>query len=168
MEQLESINISSRSNSCRKILDGFKQKHLRKLAKESNKRLDNCSNSSKRWFDLIIDSYFSKVYIDDTKSNSKKAPKYILPIFFDNKGLEFIRLNSIIRNDEVKGKLPDQFRNDETPSVVYSLGSTIRNKILNYKDTVQNIDTNDSDTFGTGIHTCDCSSTRILVLTTPV
>ena len=162
MQHLESIDITSRSNSCRKILDGFKQKHLRKLAKESNKRLDNCDNFSKRWFDLIIDIYFSKVFKDETKADSKKAPKYILPIFFDNKGLEFIRLNSILRNDEVKGKLSDQFRNDETPSVVYSLGSTIRNKILNYKDTVQNINTNDSDTFGTDIHTCDCSSSEFV------
>ena len=162
MEHLESININSRSNSCRKLLDSFKQKHLRKLAKESNKRLEGCNNSSKRWFDLIIDTYFSKVYIDDTKSNSKKTPKYILPIFFDNKGLEFIRLNSILRNDEVKGKLPEQFRNDETPSVVYNLSSTIRNKILNYKDTVQNINTTDRETFGTGLSSCNCASSEFV------
>ena len=130
MQHLESIDITSRSNSCRKILDGFKQKHLRKLAKESNKRLDNCDNFSKRWFDLIIDIYFSKVFKDETKANSKKAPKYILPIFFDNKGLEFIRLNSILRNDEVKAKLPDQFRNDETPSVVTALAVLFETKSL--------------------------------------
>ena len=162
MEHLETIDINLRTNACRKILDGFKQKHLRKLAKESNKRLDNCDNSSKRWFDIIIDTYFTKVYIDDKKHNTKKSPKYILPIYFDNKGLEFIRLNNILRNDEVKAKLPVQFQNDETPSIVYSLGNTIRNKILNYKDTVQNIDTNDSETFGTGLRTCNCLSSEFV------
>ena len=50
------------------------------------------------------------------------------------------------------------FLNDETPSIVYSLGKTIRSKILNYKDTVNNIDTNDQATFGTNIHSCNCSS----------
>ena len=73
-----------------------------------------------------------------------------------------IRLNTILRNEDVKSKLPVKFRNDETPSIVYSLGSTIRNKILNYKDTVQNIDTNDSDTFGTGLQTCNCSSSTFV------
>ena len=162
MTHLETIDIKFRANACRKILDGFKQKHLRKLAKESNKRLDNCDNSSKRWFDIIIDTYFTKVYIDDKKGNTKKSPKYILPIYFDNKGLELIRLHSILRNDEVKAKLPDQFQSDETPSIVYSLGNTIRNKILNYKDTVQNIDTNDRETFGTGLQTCNCSSSEFV------
>ena len=162
IQHLESIEISLRGNACRKILDGFKQKHLRKLAKESNKRLDKCDSPLKRWYDIIVDTYFSKVYVDDKKIKSKKAPKYILPIYFDNKGLELIRLNTILRNEGVKSKLPDQFRNDETPSIVYSLGSTIRNKILNYKDTVQNIDISDSETFGTGIQTCGCSSSTFV------
>jgi len=43
MYHLETIDINLRDNACRKILDGFKQQHLRKLAKESNKRLDNCT-----------------------------------------------------------------------------------------------------------------------------
>ena len=83
-------------------------------------------------------------------------------MYFDNKGLELIRLNTILRNEGVKSELPDQFRNDETPSIVYSLGSTIRNKILNYKDTVQNIDLSDSETFGTGLQTCGCSSSTFV------
>ncbi len=162
MNHLETIDIKLRANACRKILDGFKQKHLRKLAKESNKRLENCNNSSKRWFDIIIDVYFTKVYKDDKQKKTKKSPKYILPIYFHNKGLEFIRLNKILRNDDVKATLPVQFQNDESPSIVYSLGNTIRNKILNYKDTVQNIDTNDVETFGTGLQTCNCSSSEFV------
>ena len=162
MNHLETINIKLRANACRKILDGFKQKHLRILAKESNKRLENCNNSSKRWFDIIIDVYFTKVYKDDKQKKTKKSPKYILPIYFHNKGLEFIRLNKILRNDDVKATLPVQFQNDESPSVVYSLCNTIRNKILNYKDTVQNIDTNDVETFGTGLQTCNCSSSEFV------
>ena len=45
---------------------------------------------------------------------------------------------------------------DETLSVVYSLGKTIRNKILNHKQTVSSTDLNDDITYGTGIVECDC------------
>ena len=158
LSHLETIDIHLRGNATRKILDGFKQKHLRKLAKLANERLDNCNESSKRWLDLIIDTYFTKVYKDDKTAKTKKPPKYVLPIYFDNKGLEFIRLSNILRDNEVTSNLPEVFINDETPSVVYRLGKTIRNKILNYKDTVHNIDTNDQATFGTNIASCSCSS----------
>ena len=162
INHLETIDINLRSNACRKILDGFKHKHLRKLAKESNTRLDDCNNSIKRWYDVIIEIYFTKVYKGNKTDNTKKTPKYILPLYFDNKGLEFIRLSNILRNEEVKAKLPEQFQNDETPSIVYSLSNTIRNKILNYKETVNNIDTNDEETFGTGLNTCNCSTSQFV------
>ena len=45
---------------------------------------------------------------------------------------------------------------DETLSVVYSLGKTIRNKILNHKQAVSSTDLNDDITNGTGIVECDC------------
>ena len=75
-----------------------------------------------------------------------------------NKGLQFLRLSRILHEPDVKSKLPPDFCDDDSPSVVYSLSNTIRNKILNYKDTVSSIDINDLETFGTGLHTCDCSS----------
>jgi len=47
----------------------------------------------KRWLDLLIDAFFTKSY-KKTKSVAKKTPKYILPIFFHNKGLEFLNLHN--------------------------------------------------------------------------
>ena len=88
----------------------------------------------------------------------KSRPKYILPLYFDNKGLQFLRLSNILHDADVKSKLPDQFREDESPAVVFNLTNTIRNKILNYKDTVSSIDVNDSESYGTGLLSCNCSS----------
>ena len=87
----------------------------------------------KRWYDIIKDIYLTKVFAKVKEKPKRKPPKYKIPIYFDNKGFEFIRLNSILRHKEVKEKLPERFRDDETPSIVYSLSSTVRNKILNYK-----------------------------------
>ena len=46
---------------------------------------------------------------------------------------------------------------------MYSLGKTIRNKILNYKETVSFIDTNIDITYGTGIMECDCQQHKDFV-----
>ena len=132
------------------------------MAQEANKRLSICDDKVKRWYNLIIDIFFTKIYKEEKTNKTKKIPKYIFPLYFDNKGLEFIRLNNILRNPDVKSKLPNHFQNDDSPSVVYNLSSTIRNKILNYKETVNNIDINDPDTFGTGLQTCNCTSSPFL------
>ena len=50
---------------------------------------------------------------------------------FRCKGLELIRLNSILHDEDVIETLPAAFKSEEVPSVVFSLTSTIRNKILN-------------------------------------
>ena len=44
------------------------------------------------------------------------------------------------------------------------LGKIIRNKILNYKETVSSIDTNDNITYGTGIAECDCQQSKDFVM----
>ena len=62
-----------------------------------------------------------------------------LPIHVDNKGLEFIHLNSILHENDIINCLPGSLGEDEIPSTVYSLSDTIRHKISNYKDTVRNI-----------------------------
>ena len=41
---------------------------------------------------------------------------------------------------------------------------TIRNKILNYKETVFSIDANDNRTYGTGIVECDCQQHKDFVV----
>ena len=144
-----------RSNECRKLLDSLRHPNLRKLAVEANSRLSTCEDHLKRWYDLLIDVYFTKVYKEE-KGNAKKAPKHLLPIFFHNKGLEFIRLKKILRNPDVISKLPDQLQTEDPPSIVYNLTPTIRSKIFNYRETVNDIDINDHLTYGTKLPSCDC------------
>ena len=109
---------------------------------------------------LIVDTFLTKVY--KKPEPKKKPPKHILPIFFDNKGLEHIKLSSILHEDDVVDLLPKPLQKDEVSSVVYSLGSTIRNKIFNYKETVNSINTEDVETHGTGIASCDCHESEFV------
>ena len=126
----------NRSDNFRKILEGMKRKDLRKLASNATDELKTCDDTKKRWRELIIDIFLTKVFKTDKKVQNKRPPFLIL-VFFDNKGFDYINLSSILHLDNVKCNLfPVKLKTDKPASVVYSLGKTIRNKILNYKDTI--------------------------------
>ena len=72
-------------------------------------------------------------------------------MFFYNKGFDYKKLSSILHLDIAKNFFPDKLKIDEPSPVVNSLGKTIRKKILNYKETVSSIDTNDDIKYGTDI-----------------
>ena len=63
--------------------------------------------------------------------------------------LAFIHLNSILHKNDIINCLPESLQENKIPSAAYSLSHTIRNKIFNYKSTVNNINTNDTSTHGT-------------------
>lgn len=158
---INKFNIDIRANEFRKTLDSFRQKDLRRLAAEANLKLFSCSDHIKRWYEQLIDVFFTKIYTEE-KEKSKKAPKYLLPIFFDNKGLELIQLKKILRSPEVISKLPQQLQTEEPPSVVYNLSRTIRTSIFNYKQTVSSINVNDHLTYGTNLPSCDCHNSPFI------
>ena len=68
----------------------------------------------------------------DKKLQKKRAP-FTISVFFLNKVFDYISLSLILQLDNVKNLFPDKLNIDEPPYDVYSLGKTIRNKILNCK-----------------------------------
>ena len=94
------------------------------------------------------------------KKVQKKRPPFVISVYFHNKGFDYISLSSILHLDIVKNLFPDKLKIGELPSVVYSFGKTIRNKILNYKETISSIDTNDNIAYGTVIVEGDCQQHR--------
>ena len=156
MEHISTIEPKTRGNEVRKLLNGLKHKHLKSLSSEAHHRLEIDSNISlDRWYNLLVDLYLTKVYKEPPEK--KKPPRHILPIFFDNKGLDHIKLNSILHDDDVVDLLPPSLK-EEIPSIVYSLSPTIRHKIFNYVDTVKSIKVSNLETYGTGIASCDCQN----------
>ena len=67
-------------------------------------------------------------------------------------------MKKILRSPDVISKLPDKLQAEDPPSIVYNLSSTIRSKIFNYRETVNDIDVNDQLTYGTKLPTCDCQN----------
>ena len=158
MTHIHNFSPHKRQNECRKLLEVTKKQKLRKLAEQAEHEINVTENKDSRFLLVIMDTFFTKFYTEEETHAKRKAPKYQLPIHFINKGLDFLNISSILREEDVISTLPQSLQNDEVPSIVFSLGKTIRNKIFNYKDTVANIDISDKTTFGTGLAECDCKN----------
>ena len=61
----------------------------------------------------------------------KNRPTFTISVFFHNKRFDYINLSSTLHIDNVKNIFPDKLKIDEPPFVVYSLGKTIKIKMLN-------------------------------------
>ena len=95
------------------------------------------------------------------KKIQKKRPSFATSVFFHNKGLGYISISSILHLENVNNLFPVKLKIDEPPAVVYSLRKTIRNEILNCKETVSSIDTKGDITYDTDIVECDCQQHKI-------
>ena len=154
----------NRSVNFRRILEEMKRKDLRKLASNATDELKTCDDTKKRCRELIIDvkSFLTKVFTTGKKLQ-KRRPPFAISVFFHNKRFNYINLGSILHLDIVKNLFPDKLKIDEPPYVIYKFGKIIRNKIINYKETVSSIDINDDLTYGTGIVKCVCQQHKDIV-----
>ena len=72
---------------------------------------------------------------------TKAPPQNVVTIKFVNKGLDEIHINSIFHSAEVIASLPQDLQEEENiPSCTMKLDIPIRNKILNYQETVASLD----------------------------
>ena len=59
---------------------------------------------------------------------------------FINKGIDFIDLPSILRDNTVESSIPDYFENKEPPIICYKYIKPIRSTIFNFIKLVANLD----------------------------
>ena len=107
----------------------------------------------------IIDTKFVK-NVCQTNSTNKSPPKNVCVVHFVNKGIDDIHLSSIFRSTVVINSLPEKLREEEEiPVVTVKLDPPIRNKILNYKQTVKDLDIRQEDGkfFVHDLPECECS-----------
>ena len=100
----------------------------------------------------IIDS---KIYKEKEEKTLKKSPELLLEIYFDNKRIDLIRLNRILRQPSISIKMPQNTDNEDIVMIVHTLCQTIRFKIFNYTQTVQNLNV---DEWTEGQKRCDSTS----------
>ena len=66
--------------------------------------------------------------------------RHFIKIPFINKGIEFIDLPSIFRDNNVISAIPSYFENTESPIICYKYNKSIRNTILNFNKLVSDLD----------------------------
>ena len=69
--------------------------------------------------------------------------------------MDKIGLSKIINDKDYLNKLPEKFQNEKI-CITYKLGNPIRNKIFNYKETVDSICIEDPPS----LTTCECSNSE--------
>ena len=111
------------------------------------------------YYHFIVDIIDTKLYHKRKLTTKKSPPKHVCVVKFDNKALEAINLSKILHFPDVISALPSDLQSeDHIPVVTYKLGGTIRNKILNYKDTVESIYVDDEVSFTRDTTPCECES----------
>ena len=145
----------------RVILNNTKKKILKGIATYIIQKFNSSNYDTKmeQILAYILDSIDTKLYYPYSKTAKNLPPKYTCLVEFHNKAVEAINLASIFRKHEVIHLLPSDMREkDNLPMVTYKLCSTIRNRIFNYKQTVNDIFINEDIDLGPYINSCSCNN----------
>ena len=73
-------------------------------------------------------------------TNLSFAAVGFIKIPFINKGIEFIDLHSIFKDNSVISSIPNYFNNSETPIICYKYNKPIRSTIFNFNKIVNDLD----------------------------
>ena len=102
---------------------------LRNLELETNKLYDRANKLYKAaLLTRCYVQYFLSPYID-SEFNHKR---HFIKIPFINKGMEFVDIHSIFRDNSVISSIPNYFNNSETPIICYKYNKPIRSTIFNF------------------------------------
>ena len=110
---------------------------LRNLELEANKLYDRANK-------FYIAAFLTRCYVQhfhspyiDSEVNYKR---HFIKIPFINKGIEFIDLQSIFKDNIVISSIPNYFNNSETPIICYKYSKPIMSTIFNFNKIVNDID----------------------------
>ena len=110
---------------------------LRNLELDANKLYDRANKLYKAA--LLTRCYvqhFLSPYIDSEVNHKRHFIKFP----FINKGIEFIDLHSIFKDNSVISSIPNYFNNSETPIICYKYNKPIRSTIFNFNKIVNDLD----------------------------
>ncbi len=113
--------------------------------------------------EIIDDRIRAKLANDRQHRRKVEEPKkdisHILKIKFVNKGFESLNLKSILKNNEVKDCIPENFQFKEAPVIVFKYGKTIRSRIFNYKKVFEDFNVNRWRQERDNVH-CNCANSE--------
>ena len=130
------------------LLNSERHQMLSKLASLSVSSLCKLDDEANKFYDRKHDLYEAALltrcytqhalrpYID----SEINYIRHFIKIPFINKGIEFIDLPSIFRDNNAISTIPSYFENTESPIICYKYNKHIRNTILNFNKLVSELD----------------------------
>ena len=142
LEQILNNDIFHSFNRIRILLNTAKKKILKEIAFFILNRTNYVFHPEReQWYLYIKDIIDTKLFKPIPPIPPKRsAPANVCTIRFVNKGIEEIKVSEILRQSVTINSLPASLQNEElSPKVVMKLDCPIRNKIMNYAQTVRSI-----------------------------
>ena len=164
LDYLLNHDIHNSFNDIRKTLNLAKKKVLKEIAFYILER-DTFTFYENRfqWYHYILDIIDTKFLKIPEQINKKKTPVNVVTINFVNKGLDDIHISKIFRSPAVTSLLPQVLQKDEeVPTCTMKLDPPIRNKILNYRETVSSLKivVDDDVSFVENLPSCECKNSE--------
>ena len=156
----DELSCSSCVLNCIRIkVDSMKKSTAKKLGTYTKNLIYSSTLSTNflpQYYDVLLDRINSKFAPTVQKSTkpTKAKPDLVCKIVFSDKHIQDINLSRIFRDKSVLNALPDTVPNIR-PTVVYSYLKPIRNKIFNYKETINDLNVSEFIENYNNTH-CDC------------
>ena len=106
---------------------------------------------------LVLDVCCKRLFFPVcTATNSTAKPRCrFIKVFFHNKGIDNVKLTSILHNKLVRSKVPIYFQEQDHSLVNYKYINNISRSVFNYNQTLRNIRLDD---YHNASLSCDCES----------
>lgn len=164
LDNLIHNDIKQSFNQIRTILNNVKKKVLKEIAFYILER-DKYTFIDKyeQWYLYTLDIIDTKLYKEKPPRSDKIKPENVFVLRFVNKGMNELHLSSIFRSQDVKELLPEALNAEkDIPTIAMKLDTPTRNKIFNYKQTVQdlNIQIDEEVSFLQNQFICNCDNSE--------
>ena len=115
------------------------------------------ANQEQRFRSIVLDVCCKRLFFPvctDTNSTAKPRRRFT-KVFFHNKGIDNVKLTSILHNKLVRSKVPIYFQEQDPPLVSYKYTNNISRSVFNYNQTLRNLNLDD---YHNASSSCDCES----------
>ena len=109
---------------------------LRNLELEANKLYDR---ANKLYKVALLTRCYVQNFISPYDHSEVNHKRHFIKIPFINKGIEFIDLHGIFKDNLVISLIPNYFNHSETPIICYEYNKPIRSTIFNFNKIVNDI-----------------------------
>ena len=109
----------------------------RNLELEANKLYNR---ASKLYESAILTRCYVQHFLSPYIDSEVNLKRHFVKIPFIHKGMEFIDLRSIFKDNLVSSSIPNYFNNSETPIICYKYNKSIRSTIFNFNKIVTDVD----------------------------